>query len=891
MKIPRIVVLIYCVSNILSADWHWRYNTIGEWQIFESNWGAVGGFTLSPGYWPRGSGHNYIYGAGFWAGGILPNSDTIVTIGYGPHNSDWECAPGLPYTNPSDPQWRVHLSTDPIYPFPALSVEDGYAIFNDFDTTWHMPDSFHVREPLGITITQKTYVWPIDWAADVVFIKFVIRNDTTFTVNDLYAGFCLDFDIGDEGVMSANDRCGADLSRRLFYGWQDQAEPMWRPGMLGLRLLSPDSLTSYKRFTLQQEPEWDRERYLTMAGYDYLTGVYEPYDTLWPAPGDQRILMTAAPLTSFAPGDSIVLDWALIATTDSMPPSANLAYKADKAQASYDAGQHTVNLTNPNGGEIVSGTHTITYSASAATPNPLTVYFFLHTDSTLDTIALSQSNTGTYDWNTTLWPDGVLYRAAAVAYDTVTFGSDFSEGYFTIDNPGNAPPVFYVFTPENYDTISGIYDITWFARDPEFQDSLLIDIYFRSQYSSTFQTVVLDEPNDSIFSWHTVGLRNGSGTLIVETSDDSTTVAETLQVYVLNQVSAGMMNHISGMNNCVELSVLGHIPSLITGHTYELRFLEYRPVQDTIYPSYYPEYRYEIVDSNTGNTVLSDYSLTGGYAYGVQYVTISEFSPIVDGFSIWAHSVSEQSISRTNFQNDSVRVVIGAYPQDSISIHPQFPNQWWPYRGARLQVDWEYNATGGLTIFATDLDYGDTIPYKPYGLGSNSDSAYGWCFHAANTDPPSDTLRATDSYVFLCGQRIHFERSIPPPQVNDRWIVYPSEHSPPIGGNIYRFTPQVGIQGHEDTSPNLSFQTYPVPFTNSLTISYSLPHPQHVRLNIYDVLGRQVTELEDRIQDAGIYKIFWNGLDEKQQKVATGVYFCRLESDDNTITRKVISIK
>ena len=154
----------------------------------------------------------------------------------------------------------------------------------------------------------------------------------------------------------------------------------------------------------------------------------------------------------------------------------------------------------------------------------------------------------------------------------MTFGNDFSEDFFTIDNPGNAAPLFTVFTPQNNDTVSDMYDITWFARDVEFQDSLFIDILFKSQYSSSFNTVALNEPNDSLYSWHTIGLRNGSGTLIVQVSDDSNTVAETLQIYVLNQISAATASHISGLNNCVELSILGHVPSLITGHTYEVQF-------------------------------------------------------------------------------------------------------------------------------------------------------------------------------------------------------------------------------------------------------------------------------------------------------------------------------
>lgn len=902
MKLVRCIVLTITVFTCLWAIWDVRFNTIGQWDVAFSNFGKFGQKVNGDAgaFWPRGTQRNYIYGAGVWIGGILPNGDTVVTVGYEPHTGASECSPGLPYTSPYDPQWHVYFSTDPDYPFTPISYEDGYAICNDFDTINHIPDSFHVKQPLGIKMTLKTFTWPIVWADDVVFIQFTIKNDTTYSMNEVYAGICLDFDIGNEAAPNANDRCGIDLSRKLFYGWQEEPEGGWPvlPGMIGLKMLSSHPLAAFKQFTLQYEPEWDRERYLTLAGYDYETGLYEPFDTIWPSPDDQRILMSVGPINSFAPGDSISFDWALIYGADQMPPSPDLEDKADRAQAFYDIGAlHDVTVIEPNGSESVTGTFLIEYSATSVTGNPLLVDILLESEHGEDTIATGVPNTGIYEWQSDLSADCVLGKMIIFAYDSITFGYDESDDYFTIDNPGNAPPYLDVYTPDSLDTLAGQYDITWFARDAEFHDSLTIDIAFKSQYDTAFHQIASDEPNDSIFTWITWPYRNGTGVLIIETHDEEFSVAETIQVYLFNQVVGDTMEHISGINNCIDLSCFVHHQAQLTGHTYELRFLQYRLIVEDIggMDCYCPEYIYEIIDSNTGAAVLDTYSLADGYDFGVNLININDFSPIIDGFSVWSHTESMYTINRGNFMFDSVQVVLGDYPEDMFWLEYNLARTWWAYRGSRLQLDWVTHTNGGLTLFVTDLDYGDTIPYKPYGRTLNPDSAYGWCFHGnmGMLTPPSDTLlySGTHGFLLLCGALVRFRVDSVLPEVGDRWIVYPSQYSPPIEGNIYRFLPYLGISEHAKGKTPIRFAVFPVPSTNTLTVSYSIPQKERVQLVVYDILGRKVKTLVDGTMEAGAHTITWRGRDDRNRKVATGVYFCRFEVGEHMETTKFVMLR
>jgi len=897
MKVSQylVIILVIVSFSLLKADWDRRWCNANQWRLSISNYGKFEAPSGQPaGLWPGNTDHNYIYGAGIWIGGVLPNGDTVVAVGYMTNNSRSEFAPGLPYSDPNNPEWRVYFSTDDDYPLPVLSFLDSYCSYNEFDTAYHVADSFHVMEPLGVTVNRRTLAWPSSWYDDVVFIEYVIRNDTAYSLNNVYASIGMDFDIGNEAGTNADDITGFDLSRKLGFGYQYYNEPGWDwTGKFGLKLLSDYPVAAFKRFTLENEPLWDREKFLLLAGYDFETGIYDPYDSLAPDPDDQRFVLSIGPF-DLQPGDSLLLDYVIIGARDtSVYDTTDLKNKADAAQVFYNNyqiyGSHDVVVNYPNGGEVLNGNVAIDYDATSSTGNPLQINVLHSSDAGVSwaTIDSLLANTGTYNWNTANHPDGVLHRIGIFAFDSLVIGCDASDGFFTIDNPGNTPPVLMILAPQDSAIISGNYNITWFARDPEFGDSLYLDIYFKSRYDTVFNTIASDEPNDSVYTWNTVPYRNGSGTLVIETHDEEFTVAETLQVYLLNQIPGGSMDHIQGINNIVDLSVLIHETQQITGHTYELEFLEYRRINE-----YFPEYIYEIRDSNTGVTVLDTYSLRNGYEYNGA-LNISDFSPIIDGFSVWTRTEIANVISQMNFVNDSARVMLGTYPEDSISIYLSGGRTWWAYRGARLQLDWVTHPAGGLTLIVTDLDYGDTIPYKPYNrVGINPDSAFGWSFAPLMppTGPPSDTLRlGYDRLIMLCGGSIRIAATILP-QIGDRWIVYPSEYSPPIKGNIYRFMP-TGIAEHKDGIVKLNFQVYPVPFTNNLTLTYSLSQRQRVNLAIYDILGRQVKNLKNDLANPGQYKITWNGLDDRNRKVSAGVYFCRLETETCGETKKLIMLK
>jgi len=94
--------------------------------------------------------------------------------------------------------------------------------------------------------------------------------------------------------------------------------------------------------------------------------------------------------------------------------------------------------------------------------------------------------------------------------------------------------------------------------------------------------------------------------------------------------------------------------------------------------------------------------------------------------------------------------------------------------------------------------------------------------------------------------------------------------------------------GKEEITPKevtLS-QNYPNPFNPETRFDYSLPSGSAVRISVISVTGQEVAVLENGFKPAGTYSVAFSG-----NSLASGIYFCKLESGGKTITRKLVLIR
>ncbi|MFB3844301.1 MAG: C25 family cysteine peptidase [Candidatus Cloacimonadaceae bacterium] len=98
----------------------------------------------------------------------------------------------------------------------------------------------------------------------------------------------------------------------------------------------------------------------------------------------------------------------------------------------------------------------------------------------------------------------------------------------------------------------------------------------------------------------------------------------------------------------------------------------------------------------------------------------------------------------------------------------------------------------------------------------------------------------------------------------------------------------------DETTPQPIFalmQNYPNPFTQSTRINFSLPEKSKAELCIYNLKGQKIKTLLNCEQNAGVYAFDWDGNDEQGNFVSSGIYYCKLQWHNKTLTRKMIKLR
>lgn len=85
-------------------------------------------------------------------------------------------------------------------------------------------------------------------------------------------------------------------------------------------------------------------------------------------------------------------------------------------------------------------------------------------------------------------------------------------------------------------------------------------------------------------------------------------------------------------------------------------------------------------------------------------------------------------------------------------------------------------------------------------------------------------------------------------------------------------------------------QNYPNPFNPSTIITYIIGEKSFVSLKVYDVLGREVTVLVNKVQNSGSYKVNFDS-DSIAKQLPSGIYFYKIETNNFTDVKKCILIK
>lgn len=87
------------------------------------------------------------------------------------------------------------------------------------------------------------------------------------------------------------------------------------------------------------------------------------------------------------------------------------------------------------------------------------------------------------------------------------------------------------------------------------------------------------------------------------------------------------------------------------------------------------------------------------------------------------------------------------------------------------------------------------------------------------------------------------------------------------------------------------FANYPNPFNPGTTIRFDMARASHVRITVHNLLGQKVRTLVNDHLETGGHSVAWNGCDDLGRQVSSGIYICRMQTNEFTKSRKLVLVR
>jgi hypothetical protein len=121
-------------------------------------------------------------------------------------------------------------------------------------------------------------------------------------------------------------------------------------------------------------------------------------------------------------------------------------------------------------------------------------------------------------------------------------------------------------------------------------------------------------------------------------------------------------------------------------------------------------------------------------------------------------------------------------------------------------------------------------------------------------------------------------------------------------GRIYRYRIEYELNGKRrllfetelidvPVLPLTLYQNVPNPFNPATRIRYYVPERCRVTLDIFDVGGKRISRLVDRMEGPGHRETVWSGLDDTGRAAASGIYLYRLTAGKEMLSKKMVLLK
>ncbi|MGQ9678452.1 MAG: hypothetical protein ACUVUD_04140 [bacterium] len=920
-----------------------KWLNINRWKCPFYNDGRYGidvtvGTGQAGGSWPQPLHNCYIFGAGMWFGSLKPRPDgkvdTLVSFGYNPNSGGTELTPttvknvaegaGSPddrifmYPNDWPPSPRSRWETgDPrmdsiLIPYEVFSLQDMWCVYSDAAPENHIAPG----KPLNIDVYQVVYAWNYPSNQDIFFILYYVRNSGTDTLKRCFIGAVMDPDIGNAtddmvGFILNDSIPGAGWVKNVGYaGDNDNSESpgsTWdggTPGVFAYKFLDspkrdsitssgdtvkvPLGMTAFKKFTIDIDPVTDPAQYLTMAGYDYRTGVYSAFDSVDVTPADKRFIQCSGPF-DLAPGQVERLVIAAIAAPFGGPNQpwadrpkdslVHLAQVANAAQFIFDQGW------------LLPG------------PPPSPNITLVPGDKQVRIV---------WDDLPERRPDRYWEKVASQpgpGYDPMYRGYDF-QGYVIYKSRDGAnwkilgqcdlvDSITFSYPPGGD---SALADSLWINATDNGVYYTLLDkdvingfkyYYCVTAYDWNYITREKDSLGNPI-SWDTLILRSGivANFSAIPRWDPVNYMSPQTQVVRVTGDST---------NPALACSSTVVVPFNVKSDVYEIRFLGPQWTGSSAKALY----SYYVVNTSNNDSLVVD-TTSFNYTLASSPATVSIQVPVFNGLAV--KMVMKMKIPTVPF--DEVRVESGSYPAESLKIGSAPSQAYWAFRGSDYRIEW-VNNDGYLTARVYDVTNGGIeLPFSKFTTtGTGPQNANGWCFVDRAFRNPTDTLKGTVASIYIGGGYLGLKQSSDSLRgllslINDgdRWTVvgHRAEGAAPFY-NVLRVS---ATPGYADTTTKqtLTVKVVPNPYivfngwekTSEQRVIKFTHLPNTCTIRIFTTAGDLLKVIEHKDTKKSLFDeggtATWDLVNDYGQLIAPGVYIFYVESPVGEYTGKFMVI-
>jgi flagellar hook assembly protein FlgD len=81
---------------------------------------------------------------------------------------------------------------------------------------------------------------------------------------------------------------------------------------------------------------------------------------------------------------------------------------------------------------------------------------------------------------------------------------------------------------------------------------------------------------------------------------------------------------------------------------------------------------------------------------------------------------------------------------------------------------------------------------------------------------------------------------------------------------------------------NIYISNFPNPFNPSTTIEFLIQTNSYIELSIYNIKGQKIKTIAQNVFEKGYHSIIWNGDNESNKPVSSGIYYYKLNVNGKT---------